>query len=56
VAVKRIGQGLCNRGITMGWTAIIDVGQLVGVINEEQLHKKLITCSELLNWETPVNF
>jgi hypothetical protein len=31
------------------------VGKLVGFVNEELLHKKLTTCSELLNWETPVN-
>jgi hypothetical protein len=45
-----------QQGDSKGMDSDFDVGQLVGVVNEEVSHKKLIICSELLNWETLVNF
>jgi hypothetical protein len=49
------GVGAVQRGDSKGLGSDFDVGQLVGVVNEGILHKKLITCPELLNWETLVN-
>jgi len=48
--------GAVQLGDDSGVDSDFDVGQLIGVDNEELLHKKLIICSELLNWETLVNF
>lgn len=48
--------GAVQQGDSRGLDSDFYVGQLVGVVNEKLRHKKLITCSELPNWETLVNF